>query len=195
MLPPLSLAHTQIGQGEPVCAKLKEELVWLCINLLSTLRVARCYQQVQAYSSLQSLCTFCIGELDNQLKTQYPMGPGLPGFKLHSLFPPTQPEIAQATSVFQFSHLWNERTWPHLTYKPVARAEWSFCHRYIHDTRVSEFNISTKNTSYSQLIRHMFETSIKWTHWCSTEQCMFLNQWRQVSGRGGCLSHTHSAPV
>lgn len=86
MLPPLSLAHTQIGQGEPVCAKLKEELVWLCTNLLSTLRVARCYQQVQAYSSLQSLCTFCTGELDNQLKTQCPMGPGLPGFKLHSLF-------------------------------------------------------------------------------------------------------------
>lgn len=46
MFPPLSLAHTQIGQGEPVCAKLKEKLVWLCTNLLSSLRVARCYQQV-----------------------------------------------------------------------------------------------------------------------------------------------------
>lgn len=105
--PPLSLAHTQIGQGEPVCAKLKEELVWLCTNLLSTLRVSRRYQQVQAYSSFQSLCPFCTGELDNRLKSPCPMGPGLPGFKLPSLFPPTQPEIVQATSVFQFSHLWD----------------------------------------------------------------------------------------
>lgn len=46
MFPPLSLAHTQIGQGEPVCAKLKEKLVWLCTNLLSILREARCYRQV-----------------------------------------------------------------------------------------------------------------------------------------------------
>lgn len=46
MFPPLSLAHTQIGQGEPVHAKLKEKLVWLCTNLLSILRVARCYWQV-----------------------------------------------------------------------------------------------------------------------------------------------------